>query len=421
MSDDNARAEQIGKLQAEFLKLAREATEPADPERMRGILDAIGSVSRAWSRELAPNAGPFGEWRTLAEAGVTFADPPPRRAWLLTIDGEGALPLGKCGVLAAGGGTGKTMALVQLALAVATGRPWLDRFQVARPGRVLLALAEEDLEEVTRRLYRAACAMDLDRAQRAEAAARIVALPLAGTPCALTLKDKQGNTNEAPALAALRERMSESEWSLVLLDPLSRWAGDDTEIDNAAATRFVQAVETLVSAPGSPAVLVAHHSSKSSAASGAANVRGASGIVDGFRWAATMDKIDAGDVTGVRLHLAKTNYTRAWDDVFLTWASTETGHEKGAEGALVLANDATRAKLKDAAATSDGGADAETRRKNAEARSRNAETKAQAEARRTREADERAARKRATGRAIPPPSGELVEVEIPGVGPKGEA
>ena len=70
-------------------------------------------------------------------------------------DTTGFLPRGKVGMIAAEGGAGKTMALIQLALAVATGIDWLE-YQTAPPnGRVLIALGEEDEMELRRRIYRA--------------------------------------------------------------------------------------------------------------------------------------------------------------------------------------------------------------------------------------------------------------------------
>lgn len=319
-------------------------------------------------------------WRTLEEAGVNIAEAPPARDWLLKCGDDGALPLGKAGVLAAGGGTGKTMALVQLALAVATGGFWLDAFRVTTPGNVLIALAEEDMEEVQRRFYRAASLEGLDRDKRAEAARRIVALPLAGNPVALTCKDKGGNTTVSPFLAELRRCLDDREWSLIILDPLARWAGDDAEVDNAAATRFVQAVESLVRSPGKPTVLVAHHSSKASVKEREADVRGASGIVDGFRWAAVLDALEGADgagkpVHGVRLRLQKSNYTKRFGDVFLV--RTEEG------GALRKASDAEREALEASGKKADDDVrklNAETRRQNAETRAKEADRKAKAEA-----------------------------------------
>src|SRR5262249_25635901 len=86
-----------------------------------------------------------------------YTKPPERRSWLLRDQrtDSGVLPLGKVGMLAGAGGAGKTMALTQLAVAVATGTPWLGVLEVAAQGNVLLILGEEDAEEVRRRLYRA--------------------------------------------------------------------------------------------------------------------------------------------------------------------------------------------------------------------------------------------------------------------------
>jgi len=290
--------------------------------------------------ENAPPPDPFAaSWKWLGELGADWLDtaPAPRR-WLLervetaaergkrsdphdVPDRVGVLPLGKVGMLAAAGGVGKTMALVQLALAVATGRRWLGTFATPNPGPVLLALAEEDEEEVRRRVWNAAAAMQLSDDEKRKALARIVALPLAGTPVAL-VSGEAGAIEETDALRALRARLEaldkdgkpKVEWRLVVLDPLSRWAGADTEKDNAAATRFVEAVETLaLHAPGSPTVLLAHHTAKVTRGEGAANdataARGATGLVDGVRWVANLD--NASDGFAVLSIPTKSNYSRA--------------------------------------------------------------------------------------------------------------
>lgn len=283
-------------------------------------------------------ADPFaGLWRTLADAGRWFDTAPPPRRWLLKHGNEGALPMGKVGMLVAGGGNGKTMALVQLALAVALGKQWLDTFEVPDEGqgRVLIALGEEDAEEVQRRFYRAAEAMGLTHEERSRAAGLIVALPLAGKPVALTAKNDAGNIAETEALDWLRRHLQNETWSLVILDPLSRFAGDDTERDNAAATRLVQAIETLVKGGDGPTVLLAHHSSKSSLSEGTANARGSSALTDGCRWVAAMNKAGEGAI----LSLSKTNYSKPWPDVFLSWAQN---------GALGKATDAQAEAMREA-------------------------------------------------------------------------
>lgn len=264
----------------------------------------------------APAVGLAALWRTVADWQAAdgagwFTDEPPPRRWLLTHgpheNVRGILPMGKVGMLAAAGGVGKTMALVQLALSVATGRPWLARARSGEGGfmtpdgggRVLLALGEEDALEVRRRLYRAGQTMRggglATHDELAAAAARIVVLPLAGTPGELVdPPDPRIGREAAPSkLAAelwgLLER--NGPWSLVILDPLSRFAGTDTETDNAAATRFVQVLEGFTKAPGEPAVLVAHHTTKAARQNGNDDdtaARGSSALSDGVRWHALM-------------------------------------------------------------------------------------------------------------------------------------
>jgi RecA-family ATPase len=316
-----------------------------------------GAGAPPWEDETvakAPEPPPIVRlWRSAGELGAfDRARQPKARAWLLEREPRnddersglmpgglvGVLPLGKVGLLASAGGVGKTMALCQLAIAVAAGVPWLGNglerssgwhVPIASRGRVLLLLGEEDEEEAHRRLYNAASALGLDDAGRAQAAERVCVVPLAGEACALTAR-AEGVTFETGDFAALRERLASAAgpdgWRLVVVDPLARFADAEAEVDNAAATRFVQALEglTKVNGKGSdgaprpgPAVLVAHHTSKASRRDGDASgnaVRGASALIDGARWCATLEAVnptadeDPG-FEGVRLALVKSNYS----------------------------------------------------------------------------------------------------------------
>jgi len=267
-------------------------------------------------------------WKTLGEWGSLASEPPPRR-WLLDRPDDecngarqiGVFPLGKVGMLVAAGGVGKTMALIELAIAVATGRKWFDFFGVANEGPVLLALGEEDEEEIWRRVFQAARAMRLTDAQVEKAARNIIALPLAGTVVNL-IKSADGETVETAMMTALRKRLDQhpTGWRLIILDPLSRFAGFDSEKDNAAATTFISVVESLLRVPGRPAILIAHHTNKASRQEGAekgsaANARGASALIDGVRWAASLDPLADGTVS---FKVTKTNYSMGFDPIILT-------------------------------------------------------------------------------------------------------
>src|SRR6185312_4993998 len=190
-----------------------------------------------------------------------LTEPPAARAWLLSDKrtSKGVLPLGKAGQLIAEGGAGKTMALVQLALAVATGADWLGTFSVEKKGRVLLVLGEEDAEEARRRVYNASRGTDPGSVPPGS----IVVVPLAGKPCSMLEHDEHSNPTETRFLHGLREYIKAGTWSLIIIDPLSRFAGLDAEKDNAEATRFVQACESLCTLSGAT-VLVAHHTDKAS-------------------------------------------------------------------------------------------------------------------------------------------------------------
>jgi hypothetical protein len=293
-------------------------TMRAIEELERGNLDnADQHFERA--RELSQGVRPKTPFdrplETLAEDWLT--EPPPARTWLLKDrEGDGLLPLGKVGAMIAAGGVGKTMALAQLAISVAAGIDWLGAFRVSAPGMVLLALGEEDLPEIRRRVYNAAQALDLTGDQRAIAASRIVPFALSGEDVRLT--DELGN--RTPNFRALRERLdARSDWRLIVLDPLSRFAGADTENDNSVATRFVEALEALTTAPGNPTVLVAHHTSKMARSGmagpmGSSASRGVTGLTDGVRWVCTIESGEPGRAT---FSVVKTNYSREIEPVAL--------------------------------------------------------------------------------------------------------
>ena len=277
---------------------------------------------------------------------------PPGRVWLLRQDtgdkAPGFFPLGKVGILSAPGGTGKTMALASLALAVATGRPWLQAggivsgyreptgFGVGTPGRVALLLAEETADEVHRRLYYAGRMMGLAPDALALAAARVEIFALASVNVALVTEDGE----EEPRALELVERLAEivkddpAGWAAVILDPLSRFGGLGAEVDNGHATRAIQALERLTKLPGGPGVLVAHHERKGNGEdAGQDAVRGSSALVDGARWAARLIPVfkprpkggkgkpaaplERWTIDGnraVELDLVKTNYTPGIDE-----------------------------------------------------------------------------------------------------------
>jgi len=213
-----------------------------------------------------------------------YTQSPPKRSWLLRDSrhpqSRGVLPLGKVGQMIAPGGAGKTQVVCQLAVAVATGTPWLGALSVATPGRVLLALAEEDAEECQRRLYRSARVSRIVP-QRGD----IDVMPLCGVEARMVDSDSRRNLADTPFLVWLREHIRTRDYRLVVIDPLSRFAGRDAEKDNAAATSFIVACESFTGP--TTTTIIAHHTNQVSLRAGEVDAtagRGVTGLVDGPRW-----------------------------------------------------------------------------------------------------------------------------------------
>ena len=79
-------------------------------------------------------------------ADMLFDEPPPQR-WHVA----GWIPHGQTTIMSGDGGTGKTLAALQLAMAGTTGQDWLGL--PVQPGPVLFLTAEDEPEELHRRIH----------------------------------------------------------------------------------------------------------------------------------------------------------------------------------------------------------------------------------------------------------------------------
>lgn len=251
-----------------------------------------------------------------------FQDYPPRPALLRdSRTGRSVMVRGKVGLFAGKGGVGKSMALIFLAIAIVLGIDWFG-FQAEGAGRVLLVLAEEDRDEILRRLSVLCRAMGLTSMQVDAVVSGITAFPLAGHGVALTHQTEgdRGALPETSRPAEFRQVLADAAaegrpFTLIILDPLSRFAGFDVEKDNAAATRFIQVLETFVALDlGAPAVLIAHHLRKGGQdddREASEMIRGAQALFDGVRFAMILHQLKpvVGAPDLLRLRVVKSNYT----------------------------------------------------------------------------------------------------------------
>lgn len=336
-------------LDAEIMK-ARAELQSLDLDADRKLAEVAPEIltertrTRAELARLEEAARPRFEIRRLADRGIDLARLPPPAPVLLTLDG--GKPFMRSGVVAslvAPGGTGKTFALVQLACAIGSGTPWLGTYQPTRKGAVLLALAEEDDDEVQRRMYQAT--RGLDEYQRGEVLRNVAALGLAGRDVSFLRRTPDKNIAAAAWFSTFKpELAAKGPWRAVILDPWSRWGGVDAETDAHAATYGVRLLEELTKLEGAPAVIVAHHTRKASKGStgpaDASDARGSSAFVDGGRF--TMNLGRHRESALLSLRVTKTNGTVPGPELILA---------RGEGGVLRPATPSERASEQDANAS----------------------------------------------------------------------
>lgn len=232
---------------------------------------------------------------------------PPEQIWLLT----NCLPYGKVGMLIAPGGTGKSMFALQLAIAVATGGKFLGHWEVGNVGTSLLLFAEEDTEEIHRRLHRIASTSSPE--ELTNIGNRVLVKSMAVEDNLMTRADKAGNVTLTEYVDRLELTVKDiADLKLIVVDPASRFRGGN---ENAAedTTRFVQALERLRHLTGAT-ILVVHHVNKGSTNLEANQnaARGSSAMTDGVRWQMNLHKPSAADIKKYRIeeHLRQ-NYLLA--------------------------------------------------------------------------------------------------------------
>lgn len=206
-------------------------------------------------------------------------------------------------MLVGAGGVGKTHALAQLALSLATGHPWLDLFPIEKPGHVFLGLGENHLSDIHRLLRKIAKHfiqrtkshqfVFFDKDPLLAAMDRIAPMAFSGVNAAFIHQGLPTPFFNA-LLASLKQSEPQEGWSCIILDPISRFIGMDAETDNAAATQFIALLEKLsFELKGNPTIIFGHHMNKggvSGLSTDQAAARGSSAITDGVRWQVNLEK-----------------------------------------------------------------------------------------------------------------------------------
>jgi AAA domain len=260
---------------------------------------------------------------------------------------------GIVGMLVGAGGVGKTHALAQLAISIATGTDWLGKFPIEQPGYVFMGLGEnaaDDIHRLLRKIVIGLSKKDLnhtffDKDPFLEAGKRLAVMSFTGSDATFV---HQGHPTAffEDFLSQLKSKEPEEGWSCIILDPISRFLGADAETDNAAATRFISLLERMtLELKGSPTVLFGHHMNKSGVGSKTTDqsaARGSSALTDGVRWQANLERVrkmengqesDSYEINQISLKTVKSNFTAILPEQRLQ--KDETGCLRSTEKVLV--------------------------------------------------------------------------------------
>lgn len=279
----NEAAAEIGArvVYPEFKDLSTKPTDFNDLARLEG-LDAVKKVLRATGLNLS-------EW----SADIVFQGEAPERIYLI----EQTLPLGSVMILAAMGDAGKGMLTLDLGLSVASTTPagnllnQSDAFGhlVRENGSVVIFTAEDDRDEVHRRINGIANAPGFDRFETIGKRLMVIPLPNAGGPFSLVSPGSQG-PEFTHAYSAIRQQLLNiKDLKLVVFDPLASFCSADINADPAVGAYMTGLLSSLATETGA-AIIVCHHVGKGFAAKPVRTaeqarnlIRGTSAIVDGVR------------------------------------------------------------------------------------------------------------------------------------------
>jgi RecA-family ATPase len=157
-------------------------------------------------------------------------------------------------ILAGDGGTGKSLAALQLAVATARGTPWLG--QATTEGCAVFISAEDERDELHRRLAAVAVAegfplADLDK---------LTCLSLAAADALMSVPEGAGKTmKETPLFRKIEEWLSIHKPAVTVLDTLADLFGGD-EINRGQARQFIGQLRGLALKHGTTIILLAHPS-----------------------------------------------------------------------------------------------------------------------------------------------------------------
>ena len=222
-----------------------------------------------------------------------FVGSPPEQHFLV---GD-TIPLGVPAVFAAAGDSGKGMMTLDLAMKVASGASMQNAFGglVAEHGDVILITAEDDKDEMHRRISR----LDPKKyREHYDHQLRILPLPNLGGVFPIMQKFDSSYLMGAEFERIYEQMLELSNLKLIIIDPMASFVHADVNADPAAGAAFMGLLAQMATETGAT-VMVNHHMAKIKdndpvkTPEQARNlIRGTSAIVDGVRCAFSVWSVD---------------------------------------------------------------------------------------------------------------------------------
>ena len=270
------------------------------------------------------------ELETISAASLAWKQV-PRQHWLV----EDLIPAGNVTLLSGDGATGKSLLALQLAVAVATSGHWIGLRP--EPGRALYVSAEDEIEELHRRLARIV--------PKLETLGQLTFVPLAGKDAVLSAPGRDGLLKPTPIYTALRHIVAKHRPALLVLDTLADLFGGD-EIKKVHVRQFLNMLRGLA-IEFDVTVLLLSHPSQAGLSSGSGmsgNMAWSNSVRSRLYFERRVNKFDGSeDDADIRvLTTKKANRAAAGSKIVVRWRDGGFVRENQASDSRNINHDADR-------------------------------------------------------------------------------
>jgi RecA-family ATPase/5S rRNA maturation endonuclease (ribonuclease M5) len=297
-----------GALAVSILNVPRHRPEKWDAADAAEDGEDLGAIIRAMRSQAAQDNGRVSQFFIASDlAGIM----PPAREWHI----KGLIPAHTVTMLGGDGGVGKSLLALQLAVATAAGVPWISHDPA--PTKSIYLSAEDDRDEIHRRLADIATGTGADMASLDN----LILRSLAGEDALLAIADsRNGTLQPTPFYHELDDYIATSGAGFLVLDTLADLHSGQ-ENDRAVARQFISLLRGLAIRRECTILLLAHPS--------LTGMSSGSGLSGSTAWnnsvrsrlyfeRITEDGFEA-DTDLRRMSTKKANYGKKGDETIVRW------------------------------------------------------------------------------------------------------